>query len=150
MVWILFLIKRRTFESFKFECFCCAIFLKTIRMSFFYYVTFLNNNSNFLSTFRMLCIKYLSQQENIFILKWILWRKVVVKFYQKFFFQGNFLELDIFSFTLKIDEKFQLIILVDKTVFILRASSFFVQSITTIFHNYYSLLRLMCSVIENI
>ena len=67
-----------------------------------------------------------------------------------YFFQGNFLELDIFSFTLKIDEKFQLIILVDKTVFFLQASSFFVQSITTIFHNYYSLLRLMCSVIENI
>ena len=41
-----------------------------------------------------------------------------------YFFQGNFLELDIFSFTLMVDENFQLIILVDKTVFLLRASFF--------------------------
>ena len=65
----------------------------------FYYVNFLITIRIFYRPFECFKQNIFTNKENIFILKWILWGKVVVKFYQKFifFFQGK---LIIFPFSI--------------------------------------------------
>ena len=70
-----------------------------IRMSFFLLRDLYNNNSNFLSTFRMFQAKYLWQQDIYFHFEMDFVKEGWCQFFSEisFYFQGNFLAFRYFS-----------------------------------------------------